>query len=69
MTTAFSLAEVRWLTDPEAPVVLLDHLTDLPHHEIPMPPAMGSGWVEMMHHFSAAFRRVFGYTPGSLRRG
>ena len=49
MTTAFSLAEVRWLTDPEAPVVLLDHLTDLPHHEIPMPPAMGRGWVEMMH--------------------
>jgi AraC-like DNA-binding protein len=49
MTTAFSLAEVRWLTDPAAPVVLLDPLTDLPHQVVPMPPAMGSGWVEMMH--------------------
>jgi AraC-like DNA-binding protein len=49
MITAFSLAEVRWLTDPEAPVLLLDHLSDLPHQEIPMPPAMGSGWAEMMH--------------------
>lgn len=49
MTTAFSLAEVRWLTDPAAPSVRLDHLTDLTHHEIPMPPAMGNGWVEMMH--------------------
>jgi AraC-like DNA-binding protein len=49
MTTAFSLAEVRWLTDPAAPVVLLDPLTDLPHQEMPMPPAIGSGWAEMMH--------------------
>ena len=49
MTTAFSLAEVRWLTDPEAPSVRLDHLTDLIHQEIPMSPAMGSGWVEMLH--------------------
>jgi AraC-like DNA-binding protein len=49
MTTALSLAEVRWLTDSAAPSVRIDHLTDLPHQEIPMPPAMGSGWVEMLH--------------------
>jgi AraC-like DNA-binding protein len=49
MTTAFSLAEVRWLTDLDAPVVRIDHLTDLPHQEIPMSPTMGSGWLEMLH--------------------
>lgn len=49
MTTAFSLAEVRWLTDPEAPVVQIDHRTDLAHQEIPMSPAMGRGWLEMLH--------------------
>ncbi len=49
MTTAFSLAEVRWLTDPQAPVVQLDHTTDLAHQEIPMSPAEGRGWVEMLH--------------------
>ena len=49
MSSAFSLAEVRWLTDPDAPVVSVDHLTDLTHQEIPMPPTMGSGWVEMLH--------------------
>lgn len=49
MTTAFSLAEVAWLTDSEAPVVRVDHLTDLTHLDIPMPPEMGRGWVEMYH--------------------